>query len=266
MRLSRCLLALAAVLFSLAPACERAAPAERELVVFAAASLREVFTRLGAELQRAHPGTELRFNFAGSQELRTQLEHGASADVFAAADFRHMDALVRAGSAATPALFARNEPVLVVAQESAASLRSLADLPAAERIVIGTPEVPIGRYTLQILDLASARLGADFRARVEARVVSRELNVRQVLAKVTLGEAQAGIVYRSDARAAGDEVAVVDIPPNLNVVAEYPIAVLARAPHPALARAFVELVRSPRGQAELAAAGFLRPEGSVAAP
>jgi molybdate transport system substrate-binding protein len=248
--------------------CQRAdEPAsEQELVVFAAASLREVFSALGEELQRAHPGTQLRFNFAGSQELRTQIEQGAAADVFASADTRHMDALVQAGLAARPALFARNEPVIVVSREAADRVHGLADLPTLERIVIGTPEVPIGRYTLNILDLASGSLGADFRARVEARVVSRELNVRQVLAKVTLGEAQAGLVYRSDARAAGEGARVVAIPANLNVIAEYPLAVLARAPHPRLARAFVELVRSAQGQAALATAGFLPAAAPVAGP
>jgi molybdate transport system substrate-binding protein len=269
MGLSRRQLVRAAVLAGLllGLGCERAEPAvEQELVVFAATSLREVFSELGGELERLHRGTKLRFNFAGSQELRTHVQHGAAADVFASADTRHMDELVKAGKAAPPTVFARNEPVIVVARESAGKVRSLADLPAAERIVIGTPEVPIGRYTLRILDLAAANFGADFRARVEARVVSRELNVRQVLAKVSLGEAQAGIVYRTDAVAAGDGTHVVGIPPNLNVIAEYPIAVLRGAPHPGLARVFVELVRSARGQRALARAGFLPPSGSVAAP
>jgi molybdate transport system substrate-binding protein len=238
--------------------CQQREPAgETELVVFAAASLREVFTSLGAELQRSHPGTEVRFNFAGSQELRTQIEQAAAVDVFASADTRHMDALVQAGLASRPVLFARNEPVIVVSREAAARVHGLSDLPSLERIVVGTPEVPIGRYALQILDLAAAGLGPDFRSRVEARVVSRELNVRQVLAKILLGEAQAGIVYRTDARGAAQGARVVPIPANLNVIAEYPLAVLARAPHPQLATAFVALVRSPEGQEALARAGFL---------
>lgn len=239
---------------------------EKALVVFAAASLREAFTAIGSEFERTHPGVELGFNFAGTQELRTQLEHGAAVDVFASADQRHMDELVHAGRAAGPVVFARNEPVLVVARDSAGSLRSLADLPSATRIVIGTPEVPIGRYTLQILDRAAAMLGSDFRARVEAKVVSRELNVRQVLAKVTLGEAQAGVVYRSDVQNAPDGVAVVAIAPEINVIAEYPIAVVAGAAHPELARAWVELVLSASGQRALRAAGFLPPATRATAP
>ncbi|WP_437487336.1 molybdate ABC transporter substrate-binding protein [Sorangium sp. So ce1014] len=263
------LLVLAACLAALG-GCKRAEPAppgrEDRLVVFAAASLREVFTAMGEDFERARPGVEITFNFAGTQELRTQLEHGAAVDVFASADQRHMDELVRSGRAVGPVVFARNEPVLVVARESAGTIRGLADLPAATRIVIGAPEVPIGRYTLQLLDRASATLGADFRARVEARVVSRELNVRQVLTKVRLGEAQAGVVYRTDAHAAQDGVTLVAIPPEVNVLAEYPIAVVAGAAHPGLARAWVDLVRSEAGQSALGRAGFLAPSGDGSGP
>ena len=133
----------------------------------------------------------------------------------------------------------------------------LADLPRAERIVVGAPEVPIGSYTLQILRRAAGKLGADFPMRVEAKIVSRESNVRQVLAKVQLGEADAAIVYLSDALAARGKVAVVEIPPELNVMAEYPIAALKAAPHPDLARRFIELVRSPAGLSDLHEAGFV---------
>ena len=235
------------------------------LVVFAASSLRDPFGALAQDFRAAHPGAELTFNFAGSQELRTQVEQGARADVFASADQKHMAALVREHLVSAPITFARNEPVIVVARESAGRILRIDDLPSVQRIVIGTPEVPIGRYTLDVLDRASTLLGADFRARVEARVVSRELNVKQVLAKVQLGEAQAGIVYRSDARAA-KSVATVDIPASINVVAEYPIAVLSAAPHAELARAWVELVASRVGQAKLQAAGFLPPAQALATP
>lgn len=239
---------------------------EDKLVVFAAASLRDVFTALGEDFKRSHAGVELIFNFAGTQELRTQLEQGAAVDVFASADQRHMEALVRAARATAPVVFARNEPVIVVATEARATLRGIADLPAATRVVIGTPEVPIGRYTLQILDRASSTLGADFRARVEAKVVSRELNVRQVLAKVSLGEAQAGVVYRTDAKSAQDRVSIVTVPSDINVVADYPIAVVTGAAHPGLARAWVELVLSAEGQRALRNAGFLAPSGTGSSP
>lgn len=229
---------------------------ENKLTIFAATSLRDAFTSIGSEFKRTHPGVELTFNFAGTQELRTQLEHGAAADVFASADQRHMDEAVRSLRVTNPIVFARNEPVVVISSESASTLRSLADLPKATRIVIGTPEVPIGRYTLQILDRAQAALGADFRARVEAKVVSRELNVRQVLTKVSLGEAQAGVVYRTDAQSAKGRVSVVSIPSEINVIAEYPMAIVSGAAHLRLARAWMDLVLSAEGQRALTSAGF----------
>jgi len=246
------------------PAAEAAPqpPAETELVVFAAASLRDAFTQLGKDFEAARPGTHVTFNFAGTQELRTQLEQGARVDVFASADQKHMGELLKASVVNEPVTFARNEPVIVVSRDSAEKIRSLADLPSAERIVIGVPEVPIGRYTLQILDRAGSSLGADFRARVEAKVVSRELNVRQVLAKVTLGEAQAAFVYRSDVATAVQRPSIVTIPPDINVIAEYPIASVKAAPHPALARAWVDLVLSPEAQRVLEKAGFL-PRGTT---
>lgn len=247
---------LAALALVAATACQRGAP--EEVVVFAASSLREAFTALAPIFEAEHPGVAVRLSFAGSQDVRTQIAQGAPADVFASADALHMAALGSLGRVGRPETFARNEPVIAVAREFGGGITSLADLPRAERLVIGGPGVPIGRYTIQILDRAS-RTDPTFRARVEARVVSRELNVRQVLAKVSLGEADAAIVYRSDVIAAGDRVNVVSIPATLNVVAKYPIAVVADAPHPALARAWVDLVLSPRGQAVLRDAGFDAP-------
>jgi molybdate transport system substrate-binding protein len=233
---------------------------ERELVVLAASSLEGAFSALAASFRASHPGVEVKLSFAGTQQLCTQIEHGASFDVLAAADSVRALALVRSNHLGPLWTFAVNEPVIVVAPAAAGGVRSLGELPNVERLVVGTPEVPIGRYTLEVLDRAAAELGEDFRRRVEARIVSRELNVRQVLSKVLLGEAQAGIVYRSDALAAQGRVLVLEIPRPLNAVAHYPIAVAARAPHPHLARAWVELVSSPLGRAALAAAGFGAPE------
>jgi len=233
-----------------------AKPSSSTLTVFAAASLRDVFGDLGTTFEREHPGVKAQFNFAGSQELRTQIEQGAPADVFASADTKHMDAAHKAGLVHAPKLFATNTPVIVVPADNPANVKSLADLAAVKRLVIGTPEVPIGKYTLEILDRARARYGADFPARVQARVASREFNVRQVLTKVRLGEADAGIVYRTDARSAGDKVLIIEIPPELNVMAEYPIATVARAPNAELARDWVSLVTGPAGQKALQSAGF----------
>jgi molybdate transport system substrate-binding protein len=252
-------------LVTLAAACQEPNAGNEKLVIFAAASLRDVFTELGQRFERAHPTVEVTFNFAGSQELRRQLEHGANVDVFASADQRHMDELVRRTLVTDPVVFARNEPVLVVAHEAAARVRTFAELPAATRIIVGTPEVPIGRYTLQILERASTTLGHDFRARVEANVVSRELNVRQVLAKVILGEAQAGIVYRTDLQTAQGGLSIVPIPAEFNVIAAYPMAVVRRAARPASARAWVRLVLSAEGKRALQNAGFsTEVQGSVA--
>jgi molybdate transport system substrate-binding protein len=233
-------------------------PGRSTLTVFAAASLRDVFGALGSTFEKQHPGVKALFNFAGSQELRTQIEQGAPADVFASADTKHMNAARKENLVDAPKVFATNAPVIVVPADNPGKIKSLADLATVKGLVIGTPEVPIGKYTLQILEKAKAKYGADFPAKVQARVASRELNVRQVLTKVMLGEADAGVVYQTDARRAGDKVRVVEIPAELNVIAEYPIAAVTRAPHPDLARAWLALVTGPEGQAALEKAGFGR--------
>jgi molybdate transport system substrate-binding protein len=252
MRRSR--LFLIGFLAALAPGARSAASGE--LVVFAASSLREAFGELGQAFERTHPGTKVVFHLAGSQELRTQIENGAPADIFASADPKHMQALVDGKLAVTPRVFARNEPVLVVPKGNPAGIGHFSDLPKARRIVVGVPEVPIGAYTLRILEAASKRYGEDFRVKVEARVVSRELNVRQVLAKVRLGEADAAVVYRTDAATAGRDVELIAIPPEVNVVAEYPVAALTRARQPPLAAAFVDSLFSVSGREVLARFGF----------
>lgn len=226
----------------------------KELTVFAAASLREVFEDL-AKTFEAKTKIKVRLNLAGSQELRTQLENGARADVFASADQKHMDALITAKLADAPRVFARNTPVVIVPKGNPAKVAKFDELFKAKKIVIGVPEVPIGNYTVQILDKA----GTDFKQKVLANVVSRELNVRQVLAKVSLGEADAGIVYRTDAIAGKDKVEIIDIPAKVNVIAEYPVAVLTKAPQSAAAKAFIDLLVSGDGQKRLAAAGFVAP-------
>ncbi|HWE23230.1 MAG TPA: molybdate ABC transporter substrate-binding protein, partial [Myxococcales bacterium] len=232
----------------------RTAP-RHELTVFAAASLREAFREIAKEFERSHPGTSVSLALAGSQELRTQIENGAPADVFASADSRHMEELAGKKLVVAPRIFARNEAVVVVPKGNPAGIGGLSDLPRATRVVVGTPEVPIGAYTQRILDAASLRYGADFRRRVEARVVSREVNVRQVLAKIALGEADAAIVYRTDAATSG-AVQAIAIPPELNVVAQYPVALVSGAREPALAREFIELLLSPAGERTLVKFGF----------
>lgn len=227
-----------------------------QLTVFAASSLRDAFQELGQRFLEKNRGVEVSFNFAGSQELRTQLQQGARADVAAFADQPQFQSLVSEDLTGPPSVFARNTLALIVPRGNPARILELRDLPLAGRIVVGDPSVPIGSYTLRLLDGASARYGAGFRQKVEERVSSRELNVRQVLAKVRLGEADAGIVYRSDALLANAAVDSIPIPADLNLEATYPIAVLRNAPQPRLAEAFVRLVLSVEGRAVLARHGF----------
>lgn len=229
-----------------------------ELVVFAAASLREAFLHLAHALEAEHPGTRVVLNLAGSQDLRLQIENGARADVVAVADSSHMAALAVHGLVGAASIFATNELAIAVPRGNPARIRTIADLAHAQRIVLADRSVPAGRYTAQLLDAAELRSAGGLRSRIEANVISRELNVRQVLAKIALREGDAAIVYRSDG-AASDAVELVAIPAELNVQASYPIAVAAATGHPDLARAFVELTLSPRGQAILAAAGFASP-------
>lgn len=240
------------------------APSSTEpLVVYAAASLKDVFRALAPVFAAQHAGAKVTFNFAGSQELRAQIELGAPADVLASADREHMAALEAAALVGPPQVFARNQLALVVPADNPAGLRAFADLPRATRLIVGAPEVPVGRYTERLLTAANSRLGPGFRGAVEAKIVSRELNVRQVLAKVVLGEVDAGIVYETDARAGGDKVRALPIPAELNLATDYPIAVVRASSRAGLAAAWVALVRSPAGQARLRAAGFLPPAVSA---
>jgi len=234
------------------------APVERKpVVVFAASSLREGFTALGHSFT-ALTGVDVQFNFAGSQELRTQLEQGAQADLFASADLAHAAALQQEGLARAPENFARNALTLIVPRGNPEHVRSLADLARLDHLVIGAHEVPAGAYAEQLFALADSR-APGLRAKLEARVSSREPNVRQVVAKVALGEADAGIVYRTDARAMADRVSEVPLPPELELRCDDAIAALVHAPNSAGAAAFLAFVLSPAGQAELQARGFLAP-------
>ncbi len=248
-------LAALALLVALAPACasNEAAPARTPLAVFAASSLTEAFHDLEQAFEAAHPEVDLQLTFAGSQVLRLQIEQGAAADVFASANPQHAEALARAGLASASVPFAWNELVVVVPPGS--PVATFADLPKASRLVIGTEHVPVGQYTRQLLDRARVQLGAAFGDAVRARVVSEESNVRLVRAKVELGEADAAIVYRTDA--ASDRVRQVAIPAALNVRASYPIAALTGSPRPAQAAAFVAFTRSEPARAILARHGFL---------
>jgi molybdate transport system substrate-binding protein len=234
----------------------------RSLTVFAAASLADAFTEIGKSFETDHPGVTVAFNFAGSQTLRTQIEAGAPADVFASANKTEMEALLQASLVAegTPQVFLTNKLVVILPENNPAALERLEDLAnPGLKLVFAAEEVPMGKYARQALDQMNAPFGVDFKERVLANVVSNEDNVKQVVAKVQLGEADAGIVYTSDAVAAPD-LKTIDIPAELNVVAEYPIAPLTHSANADLTTAFITYVLSDEGQAILQKWGFGPPE------
>jgi len=244
------------------------APAQpASLTVFAAASLAEPFAELGRQFEASHPGVRVAFNFAGSQQLRAQLEHSAQADVFAPASPVEMQSVIAAGLIAPGAerAFARNRLIVIVPADNPGQIVALADLARpGVKLDLADPAVPVGRYTLDVLGKmsADAAFGAGFKPAVLANVVSQEDNVKSVVSKVRLGEVDAGIVYVSDV--AGESAAGLGrlaIPDDLNQVATYPIAPLVKAPQPALAQQFVELILSDAGQQVLARYGFLPAEG-----
>lgn len=254
------------VIALLLAACAPSANSEqRELVVFAAASLTEAFAEIG-EAFGAQNDIAVVFNFAGSQTLAGQLASGAPADVFASANDRQMQAAIDAGRIQPSAAraFAANRLVIVTPRENPGAVTVPNDLASPGiRIVLADGAVPAGQYSLQFLANAAAdpAYTAIYSPTVLANVVSYEENVRAVLAKVVLGEADAGIVYSSDVTGRQrDQVQIVDIPDALNIVATYPIAPIAESDESASARAFVEFVLSPTGQTILERYGFQRVE------
>lgn len=236
------------------------APQKQTLTVFAAASLTDAFTEIGHNFESSHPGVTVKLNFAGSQTLRTQLEQGAVADIFASANHTEMDAAVKSGliDSGSHQDFLTNKLVVVLPANNPASVQTLNDLAKPGlKLVLAADTVPAGKYARQILDNLSkdASFGSDFKTKVLANVVSNENDVKQVVAKVQLGEAGAGIVYVSDAIAAPD-LKQIEIPTNLNVVAKYPIAALTNSPNSDLAAQFIAYILSSEGQDVLAKWGF----------
>jgi molybdate transport system substrate-binding protein len=236
-----------------------ATAAPRTLTVFAAASLTGSFGEIGKAIEAANPGVTVMFNFAGTQALATQLAQGAKADVFASANHTYMDNMVTANLVASGYKdFVTNVLEVILPANNPANLKTLQDLAKPGlKLVLEDKSVPAGAYSLTILDNLSkdATYGADFKTKVLANVVSNETDVKQVVAKVQLGEADAGIVYITDAIAAPTLKTIV-ILTNYNVVAKYPIAALINAPQPQLAAAFVAYVLSADGQAILKKWGF----------
>ena len=233
---------------------------DRVLTVFAAASLVAAFDSLGEVLERRTPDLGVRFNSAGSQQLARQLAQGAEGDVFASPDERWMRFAVERGLVEEPEVFARNRLVVIFARRPELETMQLVNLASPGlKLVLAAPEVPLGRYARQSLRKLSAApgFGPDFAARAEEGAVSLEDNARSVLAKVRLGEADAGIVYGSDVAPGDTAVRVVAIPDPFNVDVEYHIAVVKAARDTAAARGFIALVRGAEGQAILERYGFL---------
>lgn len=238
------------------------APVKGEIIVFAASSLTDAFKEAAKEFQAKNPEAKVTFNFAASSALATQINEGAPADVFASADAAQMAKVTEKGNASAPADFVTNRPTVIV-PASGSPVTTFADLAKpGVRLVLAAPEVPIGKYAREVLTKASqpsTGVSADFSARALDNLKSNEANVRAVLSKVQLGEADAGIVYTTDAAVAAKDVRLVEIPAAFNVVARYPMATIKASKNATGAGAWVAFIASAEGQAIMAKYGFGKP-------
>jgi len=230
------------------------------LTVYAASSLTDAFGELKTTLEEEHPGTEVQLNFAGSSTLLTQLVQGAPADVFASADEAKMDDAVSDGLAEAPQTFARNRLTVIIPAGNPAGIAIYQDLAnPGNTLVLARDEVPVAQYAKESLTKANAEYGSNFSERVLSNVVSREADVKAAANRVAVGDADATIVYTSDATLdLRERVETIDIPEELNVVATYPITVLEEARSPEVAQQWVDLVLSDEGQRVLESYGFER--------
>ncbi|MDR1264865.1 MAG: molybdate ABC transporter substrate-binding protein [Propionibacteriaceae bacterium] len=224
------------------------------LIVFAAVSLTDTFNAIGAAFQEANPEVEITFSFDGSPTLVSQIEQGAPADVFASADQPNMEKLTTAGLASDPTFFAANSITVAVPADNPAGVTALADLGKPEvKTVLCAAEVPCGAASKRVLEAAGVTL----------EPVSQEQNVKSVVTKLTLGEADAGMVYVTDVAAAAGAITAIPLPDDAAVQSaartDYPIAVVEASTNTDLAAAFVSFVLSQQGQQILGDAGFLAP-------
>lgn len=228
-----------------------AAGAQGDVVVFAASSLTEAFTALGDAFTAANPDAQVTFNFAGSSELVTQITEGAPADVFVSADDSNMQKVTDAGLNATdPVIVARNTFAIIVEKGNPKGISDVADLADGDLIVVLCADsVPCGKGAVKILANAGVTLTPK----------SLEDKVKGVVTKVTSGEADAGIVFVTDVKAAAGSADGVDIPADVNVISNYPVIVTKAANNPTTAQAFIDFVNSAAGQAILTEYGFLAP-------
>jgi molybdate transport system substrate-binding protein len=222
------------------------------ITVSAAASLTEAFTQIGQQFEKKYKGTDVTFNFDASSALVLQIQQGAPVDVFASADEANMDQLVTGGQVtAKPGVFAGNELEIATKPGNPGKIKSLADLPDAGVVALCAVEVPCGKYADASLAAAGVTLAPD--------KVTRGLNAKATLTAVSAGDADAGIVYVTDVKAAGSSVAGVAIPDDENQIAIYPIAPLKDAANASTAKAFAKYVSSSAGQKVLKKYGFLAP-------
>jgi molybdate transport system substrate-binding protein len=222
-----------------------------KLIVFAAASLKKSFTDIGEQFKTDNPGSDVEFSFAGSSDLVTQLTQGAPADVFASADTKNMDKAAQANLlSGSPVNFASNTLTIVTAPGNPKKIASFKDLTEPGlSVVVCAPQVPCGSATATVEKATGVKLNP----------VSEESQVTDVLGKVTSGQADAGLVYVTDAQGAGDKVTAVAFPESTEAVNTYPIAVLKQSKNQDLAKKFVDLVTGEAGQKVLNAAGFAKP-------
>lgn len=253
---------VAALSVALAVGCAAPDPSGVEIVVAGAASLQDALNAAATDYEHSHPRVGVRFSFDASSALRTQIEQGAPLDAFASADTTNPQLLVDHGLAEGPVrVIARNRLVIIVPHSTPAAVATPADLarPGVKVIAAG-PQVPITKYAAQLVANLARLPGypPDYATRVAANTVSREDNVRAIVAKVALGEGDAGVVYATDATA---NVGTIEIPAGSNVIATYGAVAIKASPHPAEARDFVGWLAGPDGQAVLARFGFLPASG-----
>jgi molybdate transport system substrate-binding protein len=232
-----------------------------ELTVFAAASLTGAFGEIG-EMYENETGIGVAFNFDGSQALRTQIENGAYADIFASANKKQMNAISASGlmNNSSITIFARNKLALIVPRNNPARIGNLSDLARpGVKIVMGTKDVPVGEYALQVIGKLGndSAYGPDYEEEVLANVISQETNVNYVVAKVALGEVDAGFAYLSDiTEDLADKVDKIEIPDEYNIIAEYPMGIMLQSRNQAESREFMNLVISDEGEVVLEKYGF----------
>ena len=234
------------------PAAGQSEPAiSGDVTVFAAASLTAAYTEIGDAFMAEHPDANVTFDFGASSDLVNQIDEGAPADVFASADQANMTKLIDAGAnAGEPVVFATNVLQIIVEPENPKGITGVADLSRSDIVYVTcAPEVPIGKYSAQVLAAAG----------VTVTPASLEENVKGIVTKVTLGEADAGIVYKTDVIAAGDKAQGIDIPDAINVTASYPVVVTKPARNADAAQAFVDFVVGEQGQKILRSDGFKAP-------